>query len=106
MADEIRTEEVAVEEVLTSTEDVNESLGWKDYAIVGGILAAGYGIGKAGEKAYRWTRYTGIPMIKEKFGKKKSDATEETQEHEADEKPAKAKSKEKKSETKEQKSEK
>lgn len=105
MADEIRTEDIVVTE-LEATDDVKEGLELKDYAILGGIMAAGAityeGGKKIGKKTYQVCKEKVIPWAKEHnpFKKKESKA-EETPEHEAEEKKATGKSKGKKSETKE-----
>lgn len=101
MADEIRTEDVVVTE-LEATDDVKEGLELKDYAILGGIMAAGAIVYEGGKKVYKLGKEKGLPWVKEHnpFKKKESKA-EETPEHEAESKKDTGKSKGKKSETKE-----
>ena len=101
MEDEIRTEDIVVTE-LEATDDVKEGLELKDYAILGGIMAAGAIVYEGGKKGYRVCKEKVVPWAKEHnpFKKKESKA-EETPEHEAEEKKDTGKSKGKKSETQE-----
>lgn len=101
MEDEIRTEDIVVTE-LEATDDVKEGLELKDYAILGGIMAAGAIVYEGGKKVYKLGKEKAFPWVKEHnpFKKKESKA-EETPEHEAESKKDTGKSKGKKSETKE-----
>lgn len=100
MSEEIRTE---MEEVmdLTETDDANDGFRFVDGVILGGIAAAGYGVGKGIE----YTTKKLVPKIKSKVAdfkeKRKSKKDGKVVEHEASNKDDTKKSKEKNQKSKE-----
>ena len=108
MAEEIRTEEIVETEVV-ETEDVNENSGLTatEFAVIGGIMAAGALVFEGGK--WVWKKTAGprgkiADFVKDRKPKKKvkEDAEEpDIQDHEGSAKEASTKTEEKKSEVKE-----
>ena len=114
MADEIRTEEIVETEVV-ETEDVNENEGLSatEYAVIGGIMAAGVLVFEGGKWVWKKTagprgKVAGFCKEHNPFGKKAKKEAEESQDqdHEGSAKKSSKKTKEKKTETKEKSEEK